>query len=142
MASDKTSSTDAPEGTGKHFMLLHQIGLHMPGSVIHFTKTHLTSASDKGTGISVKRLLGLGAIREATPEEAEASMEYGTGDPESGMQAFPPVPFEATPTPAGQVQPPEMTTGVESVSGVAPAAEAVAAQSDAAEDKSSKAAKA
>lgn len=81
---------------GKAYYVIHQISTHMPGSVIHFTENHLKSASDGGTGVSTERLLGLGAMREATDKEAKDSVEYGTGDAVAGLIPFPSVPFDPT----------------------------------------------
>jgi len=56
--------------TDKAFVTIANVGGHMAGEVIRF------SADDVSRGVDVERLLALGAIREATPDESAAAVPY------------------------------------------------------------------
>jgi hypothetical protein len=67
----------------------HAVGPHLAGEVIEFTDKHAEM------GVDVKRLLRLGAIREANSTEAQLAVEYGNPQADE-LQPIPQVPYEPT----------------------------------------------
>lgn len=67
----------------KHFMVLNPVGPHTPGQVIAI------SPEDEKRGVLPKRLIDLGAIREATEEESADAVQYGTTDPDRYLNPIP-----------------------------------------------------
>ncbi len=69
------------------------VGVHRLGDVVTFAKDDIEKV-----GVDVKRLLHLGALREASSEEAGNATPYGTTNEEL-ITPIPPVPFDTTLTP-------------------------------------------
>ena len=67
--------SDAPKNEPGTFVVQHtMVGSHGIGEVIEITKAHIEKA-----GVDVARLLRLGAIREATKDEARHATKLGEG---------------------------------------------------------------
>lgn len=73
----------------KAYVVQHtMVGVHMAGDVIRFTEQHVKDF----TIDPVERLLKLGAIREATSDEAKDAVDYGANSEITPL--FPAVPFD------------------------------------------------
>lgn len=66
------------------------VGVHRLGDVVEFPAKEVEKL-----GIDIKRLLRLGAVREATESEGKSAVPYGTASEEMPAP-FPAVPFSAT----------------------------------------------
>ena len=69
----------------KHFMVLTQVGPHLPGEVIAI------SPENEKAGILPERLIALNAVREATEDESGDAVLWGTNDPDRYLQPIPQV---------------------------------------------------
>jgi hypothetical protein len=75
------------------YVVLHDVlgsAGHRAGEVVEFSKDHIEKM-----GVDVERLIGLGAIREATASEAKHSVTYGDAGGDV-LQTFPAVPYAPT----------------------------------------------
>lgn len=78
MADTKTTETKTA-GAGTAYKLVHQVGPYVPGTVLTFSAFD-TAMPPEGRGVSIKRLKDVGAIEEASSEDAKQAVTYGSGE--------------------------------------------------------------